>query len=137
MKQGTLQNRWIIVEDKTGEKIGKICVRVDNPKNVRSRLAAMETQLARVKNEFFKMAEVDPRGERYDKLNELEQSIIEAIEKGFGAPASGVEKLFEKHRPVETVNGKGFFEIVISGLLDGLKQAINQNRQVVSIKIEA
>lgn len=136
MKQGMLMFRWINIIDRECDPLCKVCIRVDNQKSVERRLHRMRDVLTGIQREFVRMGEIDPDGKRFDKLNELEQKTIEAVQNGFGIrDAAMLSPLFEKHRPTETVNGEAFFASVVKVLMSGMQAAINGRKQSVTVRI--
>lgn len=135
MKQGMMLNRWITIQDKAGQTICRVCVRADSQKNVKKRLDRMVKEIQGVGNEGIRMSRKDPDGLRLDKVNELDQKIIDAIQKGFAA--SDISPLFEQRRPTEEINGRFYSDTVVNALLEGLKTAINSFKQSVTVQIDA
>lgn len=136
MRQGMMLYRWINIVDDECDLVCKVCIRVDNQRSIEKRLSRLESTLQDIIEDCSRMAEVDPAGRRIDKLNEIDQRIIDAIYNGFGiSDKKALSPLFEKHRPTENISNRMFYEFVISLLLSGMKAAIDGRKQSVTVKI--
>lgn len=136
MKQGMMMYRWINIIDSECDPVCKVCIRVDSKRNIEKRLSRLKETLQNIVKDCSRMAEVDPAGQRIDKLNEIDQRIVDAIYNGFGiSDKKALSPLFEKHRPTEALPNGVFYESVITLLLSGMKAAIDGRKQSVTVQV--
>lgn len=119
-------NDWkVTVLAPTGHEIGTVSIsRTENFRFTEKRLWGLVSVADDIEDRsFVEYAPIELVEKREARFAGYDQRIMDGFRSAF--PSDNVDRLFEQHRPTESINGRAYFLVLLEAILRGFKTVID------------
>lgn len=130
-------NVWsVTVIDRACNEIGTVSISLMEDwlftqKRLYDLINVMDDVAEQALDEYTRLELTDKREKR---LSGYDQTIVQGFRSAF--PADDVNRLFEQHRPTETVDGRAYCLVLLEAVMRGFRQAMDGHKDHTWIQID-
>lgn len=79
-------------------------------------------------------ARLEPLDKREQRISGYDERLMQGFRSAF--PADDVNRLFEQHRPTESIDGRAYYLVLLEAVMRGIAQAMDGHKDHTWIQID-